>query len=38
MFLSVELFQPPPNSVLTGRILQRQYGVDDLSSFNTNTN
>ena len=38
MFLSVALFQPPPTSVLTRRILRRQNGVEDLSSVNTNTN
>ena len=38
MFFSVALSQPPPTSVLTRRILRRQIGVEDLSSFNTNTN
>ena len=38
MFLSVALFKPPPTSVLTRRILRRQNGVEDLSSFNTNSN
>ena len=31
MFLSKALYQPPPTSVLTRRILQRQNGVEDLS-------
>ena len=38
IFLSVALSQPPPTFVLTRRILRRQNGVEDLSSFNTNTN
>ena len=38
MFLSVALSQPPPNYVLTRRILLRQNGVEDVSSFHTNTN
>ena len=38
MFLSVAFVQPPTTSVLNRRILQRQNGVEDLSSFNTNTN
>ena len=38
MFLSVSLFQPPPTSVLTRRILRRQHGVEDLSLFNSNIN
>ena len=38
MFLSIALSQPPPTSVLTRRILRRQNGVENLSSFNTNTN
>ena len=31
MFMSVALFNPPPTSVLTKRILKRQNGVEDLS-------
>ena len=38
MFVSVSLSQPPPTSVLTWQVLQRQNGVYDLSSFNTITN
>ena len=38
MFLSVALSQPPFTSVLTRRIFRRQNGVEDFSSFNTNTN
>ena len=38
MFLSVALSQAPPTSVVTRRILRPQNGVEDLSSFNTNTN
>ena len=38
MVLSVYLSQPPPTSVLTRQILRRQNGVEDFSSFNTNTN
>ena len=32
MFISVALSHPPPTSVLTKQILQRQNGVVDLSS------
>ena len=38
MFLSVSLSQPPATFFLTRRILRRQNKVEDLSSFNTNTN
>ena len=38
MFLSVALSQHPLTSVLTRQILRRQNGVEDRSSFNTNTN
>ena len=38
MFLRVALSQPPPTFVLTRRILRRQNGVEDFSSFNINTN
>ena len=38
MFLRVAFSQPPPTFVLTRRILRRQNRVEDLSSFNTNTN
>ena len=38
MFLSLTLFQPPPTSVFTRRILQLRNGVKDLSSIITNTN
>ena len=38
MVLSVAFSQPPPTFVLTRQILRRQNGVENLSSFNTNTN
>ena len=38
MFLSVAYSPPPATFVLTRRILQRLNKVEDLSSFNTNTN
>ena len=38
MFFSVALSQSPPISVLTRQILRRQYEVENLSSFYTNTN
>ena len=38
MFLSEALSRPLPTSVLTRRILQRQNGVENFSTLNTNTN
>ena len=38
MFMSVALLIPPPTSVRTNRILQRQHGVVDLSSPNAYNN
>ena len=38
MFISVALSQPPPTSVSTRRVLQRQNAVEDLSSITTTYN